>query len=195
MGLRPTQEDENMRTRKLWVPHISRSEMWEGCRTAVGEPEETAGVLNPFRPDSHGCAGSSLPQFAAGRCLSTERSAVEVPDSLDPNSRFQGASPLSPCHPDRSEAEWRDLQSSRKVENLTFPPPPAVDLRGLFLGAECTRISCFAVLATTTCAAHCKREPHALHQRHESQQEIRGSADERSAVYPPAQLPRTHTAD
>jgi hypothetical protein len=46
MGLRPTQEDEKhadqedlfplFRTKKLWVPHISRSEMWERCRTAVG---------------------------------------------------------------------------------------------------------------------------------------------------------------
>ena len=31
MGLRPTQEDllTPFRTKKLWVPHISRSEMWE----------------------------------------------------------------------------------------------------------------------------------------------------------------------
>ena len=48
MGLRPTQEDEKhadqedlfpsfrTKNKKLWVPHISRSEMWEGCRTAVG---------------------------------------------------------------------------------------------------------------------------------------------------------------
>ena len=74
MGLRPTQEDErhadqedmftSFRTRKLWVPHISRSEMWEGCRTAVGESEETTGGLNPFQPDRHGCSGSSLPHLA-----------------------------------------------------------------------------------------------------------------------------------
>ena len=37
-------------------------------------------------------------------------------------STVRHPSPL--CHPDRSEAQWRDLQSSRKVENLTFPPPP-----------------------------------------------------------------------
>jgi hypothetical protein len=54
-------------------------------------------------------------------------------NSLHPNSSFQGASPLSPCHPDRSEAEWRDLQSSRKVENLTFQQSLALDLRGLFI--------------------------------------------------------------
>jgi hypothetical protein len=48
MGLRPTQEDEKhadqedpfppfrTKNKKLWVPHISRSEMWEGCPTAVG---------------------------------------------------------------------------------------------------------------------------------------------------------------
>ena len=53
-----------MRTRELWVPHISRSEMWEGCRTAFVEPEQKAGVLNAFRPDRHGCAGSSLPHLA-----------------------------------------------------------------------------------------------------------------------------------
>jgi hypothetical protein len=78
-------------------------------------------------------------------------------DSLHPNSRFQGVSPLSPCHPDRSGpgfptsrllatttyaallresrmpfisatslnrksggAQWRDLQSSRKIESLTL---------------------------------------------------------------------------
>ena len=64
MGLRPTQEDPftPFRTRKLWVPHISRSEMWEGCRAAVGQPEET--VLNTFQPDRHGCSGSSLPHLA-----------------------------------------------------------------------------------------------------------------------------------
>jgi hypothetical protein len=79
-----------------------------------------------------------------------------------PISMCLGASPLSPCHPDRSVpgfptsrllatatfaallresrmpfisatslnrksggAQWRDLQSSRKVENPTFQPPPA----------------------------------------------------------------------
>ena len=57
-------------------------------------------------------------------------------NALDPNSSFQGASPLSPCHPDRSEAQWRDLQSSRKAENLTFPPPPALDLRGLLMRTD-----------------------------------------------------------
>ena len=48
MGLWPTQEDEKhadqedlfppfrTKNKKLWVPHISRSEMSEGCRTAVG---------------------------------------------------------------------------------------------------------------------------------------------------------------
>ena len=35
-GPRPTQENEGMfRTDKLWVPHISQSEMWVGCGTAV----------------------------------------------------------------------------------------------------------------------------------------------------------------
>ena len=75
MGLGPTQEDEkhadqedqftSFRTRKLWVPHISRSEMWEGCRTAVGSPEQTAGVLNTLQPDRQGCSASSLPHLAS----------------------------------------------------------------------------------------------------------------------------------
>ena len=32
----PPRRMKNMRTRKLWVPHISRSQMWEGCQTAFG---------------------------------------------------------------------------------------------------------------------------------------------------------------
>ena len=53
------------RIRKLWVPHISQSEMWEGYRTAVGSPDETAGVLNTFQPDRQGRSGSSLPHLAS----------------------------------------------------------------------------------------------------------------------------------
>ena len=88
-----------MRTRKIClvlfgqetVPHISRSEMWEGCRTAVGEPEVTTGVLNTFQPDRQGCSASSLPHLAESarygaptvsssppvEYFSTERSGVE----------------------------------------------------------------------------------------------------------------------
>ena len=69
-------------------------------------------------------------------------------DSLYPNSRFQGASPLSPCHPDRSVPGF---PTSRCWQQ------PRVRLS-------------------------VKREPHALHQRHRSQLEIRGSAVEGSAV-------------
>jgi hypothetical protein len=29
MGLRPAKKDENVTRQQLWVPHISRSEMWE----------------------------------------------------------------------------------------------------------------------------------------------------------------------
>src|SRR5271168_4572548 len=46
---------------------------------------------------------------------------------------------------------------------------------------ERTRISYFALLATSTCAA-LRREPHADRQSHGSPQEIRGSVVERSAV-------------
>jgi hypothetical protein len=75
MGLRPTQEDEKpadqedlfppfrTKNKKLWVPHISRSEMWEGCRTAVGQPEVTTAVLNTFQPGRQGCSASSLPHL------------------------------------------------------------------------------------------------------------------------------------
>jgi hypothetical protein len=63
-------------------------------------------------------------------------------DSLHPNSSFQGASPLSPCHPDRSEAQWRDLQSSRKNESLTLQPPPGLDLGGCSLGAKPRDLQC-----------------------------------------------------
>ncbi len=46
---------------------------------------------------------------------------------------------------------------------------------------ERTRISYFALLATTTCAA-LRREPHADHQSHGSTQEIRGSELDGPAV-------------
>jgi hypothetical protein len=44
----------------------------------------------------------------------------------------------------------------------------------MFSRARPNRISCFAVLATTTCAALSQREPHADHQSHEFKQEIWG---------------------
>ena len=57
-------------------------------------------------------------------------------DSLHPSSSFRGGSTLSICHPDRSEAQWRDLQSFRKVENLTLQQSLALDLRGLFISSS-----------------------------------------------------------
>jgi hypothetical protein len=49
-----------------------------------------------------------------------------------------------------------------------------------------TRISYFALLATTTCAALRKESRMQIHQSHGSRQEIRGSVVEGSAVRPAA---------
>jgi hypothetical protein len=45
-----------------------------------------------------------------------------------------------------------------------------------------TRISCHAALETTACAAFSKEKPHEVRQRHQYQQEIRGSGAEGPAV-------------
>jgi hypothetical protein len=48
-----------------------------------------------------------------------------------------------------------------------------------------TRISCHATLDKAACAPFCKGKAHELHQRHQHQREIRGSAVEGSAVQRP----------
>jgi hypothetical protein len=49
---------------------------------------------------------------------------------------------------------------------------------------ERTRIYCHAALDRSACAPFCKGKAHEVHQRHQGQQEIRGSGAEGSAVRP-----------
>ncbi len=69
-------------------------------------------------------------------------------NSTHPNRSFPGKPLPSPCHPDRSEAQWRDLQFFHGNRSSGRAPPFPLSSR-----PKRTRISYFALLATTACAA------------------------------------------
>src|ERR1700679_644221 len=109
-----------------------------------------------------------------------ERSVVEGPVVSVPLTSTSDYNRPTLCHLDRSVAQWRDLRFYSP--NLCFGLQPPYPLSSR---PKRTRISYFALLATTTDAVFPQEKPHDVDRRNESRQEIRGSAVERSAVISP----------
>jgi hypothetical protein len=75
---------------------------------------------------------------------------------------------------------WTKKKLSIPIANFILTSLPLT----LSSRPERTRISCHAALDEAACAPFCKGKAHDVHQRHQVQQEIRGSAVEGSAVRP-----------
>jgi hypothetical protein len=85
-----------------------------------------------------------------------------------------GSAPSPLCHPERSRGICGPLIHKPMLTESALSP--------LSSRPERTRISCHAALDKAACAPFCKGKAHELHQRHQVQQEIRGSGVEGSAV-------------
>jgi hypothetical protein len=109
---------------QIWVPHISP--LLARCGKSNYSPTDLRrghpDILRFSPSTSHSSLSHAsplvIPQRSGGIC------------SFSPShSQVQPKSPLSPCHPDRSEAKWRDLQCAPRLSQILPGKRPGCAIR------------------------------------------------------------------
>jgi hypothetical protein len=121
------------------------------------------------------CNHVFLPPHAAFAPPNNHRDWQDGTPLCDPNRRSHGPAALLVL------CSFPTKVSSRPERNSFFCPV----LTEVSSRPERTRISCHAALDRSACAPFCKGKAHEVHQRHQGQQEIRGSVVEGPAVNHP----------